>query len=265
MSIKILGGHSQCREISISSVEFVSTAKCDENGKITCQVKSYPPVIAFLRRHRRWPIPGLIRLMIVIGSQFNGKQRWLYFTTPISMLIIAWTQRFLFPANLKISQVVSPWQLWVDSLILVVILIALLGRKKESFTTWHGAEHMVIGAYDRYGSTELEIIAKQDRFHPKCGGRLLLPFVIVFVVGLSLSTRAQANLFFGTLLFWEVVLVELVLLVDRLIGWDKIPITAQASWLLQRYVTTRQPGELELRTAQTALIELLRTPHKYLG
>ena len=57
------------------------------------------------------------------------------------------------------------------------------------------------------------------------------------------------------------VAVEFVLWVDGLIGWDHVPLIRQASHLLQRRVTTRQPSDREMQTAQRALEILVSLHH----
>lgn len=54
-----------------------------------------------------------------------------------------------------------------------------------------------------------------------------------------------------------VAMLESVMWIDSLKGWDKILGTSQVSRLLQRWITTREPSAQELRTAQLALRELV--------
>jgi hypothetical protein len=117
---------------------------------------------------------------------------------------------------------------------------------------WHGAEHMTIAAYERSGSTRPCDVQCESPINDHCGGRLVLPLLLVGTVWAAAPIRSRVlRLILGA------VLVEAGLQVERLWGWDRIPVFAQASRLLQR-CTTRQPDEQHLAVARIAMAALLK-------
>lgn len=122
--------------------------------------------------------------------------------------------------------------------------------------SWHGAEHMTIAAYERNGSIDVGSIEKESPINPRCGGRLALPLLLTSTLAVVLSKELGMSVF-----LFSIPLFEVVLQVDALKGFDKITPFSQASTLLQRYVTTKRPGALEVATGQTALLSLLDAHH----
>jgi hypothetical protein len=122
---------------------------------------------------------------------------------------------------------------------------------------WHAAEHMAIGSYaNGEGSASFDSIAQADRVHPRCGGRFVLPFLLLmplceWLLGFT-SVSAGLAPFAAMLL-----VAETAFGVDALVGWYKLPVFCQASQLLQRHITTAPPDEVHLRTAETALVMLI--------
>jgi hypothetical protein len=263
MPVKIIGGRSAHRQISFLSTEFSVTAICNQDNTITCKVKPLPCMVSFLYRHKRLPLPGIIRLLLVMFAGAKVKGRIVLGLMFLSLFLSAWVEIQLIPPKMAVPQLISPWFFGGLMLLLAWLIFWLLPRGLRRVATWHAAEHMTIAAYDKSGAADLEVIAVQDRVHPKCGGRLALPFLASGLLVLLFAFKAPANWFLVSVMLGDLALLEAVLLIDRLIGWDRIPVAAQTSRLLQRYVTTRQPGELELRTAQRAMLELISTPHSY--
>ena len=155
-----------------------------------------------------------------------------------------------------------------DALRLVIFTFTLLVIELAFFVvafvtirrlaSWHGAEHMAFASYER-GRLEIEDIAKENRVSPKCGGRLFLPLFLAAAIAIYISKHLNISSLFILPFFYE-----LVLQIDGRKGFDKIPPFAQASILLQRYFTTKQPGMIEMKTAQTALLALVNT-HRISG
>jgi uncharacterized protein YqhQ len=132
------------------------------------------------------------------------------------------------------------------------VITMMMAYTRQYIATWHGAEHKTIASYENNGSIEIEDIKKESRINDKCGGRLFLPLI----VGMSSANFIAKKLGVNTAIV-NLALMELVLWIDTLIGWDKIPITSQVSRWLQKHITTREPGEIELHTAQFAFQKLI--------
>lgn len=121
----------------------------------------------------------------------------------------------------------------------------------KSIRRFHGAEHKVLESYLKHGSIDDEQILLTSRISDRCGGKLLLPLLIAGPLSVYLSQQTHFNLVLTNL-----AMVEIILGIDFLIKWSKIPVFAQASRAIQ-YMTTGEPGEHELQTAKTALIGLI--------
>lgn len=249
MKIRIVGGMSLSSQISIVSNEFAATAICSpETGNISCNVRRLSWLSRFLHNSQRFPWPRLLRLALFLFNSLT-KRGWviLGFSTFATILLYYYS-----PA---IAEKFHPLMrlLFYYQLVFNTAFLALyLAMASRFVASWHGAEHMVIAAYDRTGSTDLEAIRKEVPVHDKCGGRLLLPSIVASVVAEVIAIFFDLNKALVLIATFEA-----VLWVDTLIGWHNIPITSHASHVLQKYVTTRMPGERELLTAQRAMKELV--------
>lgn len=110
--------------------------------------------------------------------------------------------------------------LLIAELILFVGVFVFIHR----LASWHGAEHMAIAAYERTGSTKVKDIESESPINPKCGGRLALPLLLASVIALSLSKRFEIPAF-----IFAIPLLEIVLWIDKLKGFDKIALFSQTS------------------------------------
>ena len=130
-----------------------------------------------------------------------------------------------------------------------LIAIAQLGDMKRIFE-YHGAEHKVVWAYEKFGST---------RFHPRCGTSFLLVVMgIAMVAYLFLPFQA---------FLWKLLARVALLPVIAGVSYEFIRFAAKSKgWLwrwasqpglwLQR-VTTREPDESQLETAIQALAKAM--------
>ena len=237
---------STASRISILSDEFIATAHSDEDNKITCKVKRHPPLSRFLYKNENLPIPKLVRL-ILFSVDAMTKKGWALLGLYVFSEVLLDT---FFPSidSTAISAFLK--QYWL--LVYVSILVGVLTYINRQIATWHGAEHMAIAAYDRNGSTTTLAITHECPVHDECGGRLFIPLFVGIVIANVIANKFELNETITTL-----AVLECALWVDTLKGWDKIPGTSHASHFLQKWVTTRYPGEQEMRTAQRALQELV--------
>lgn len=246
--VRIVGGKSSRRRVSIISDEFTATARLEKNGDITSTVKRHWSLTRFLYQNNHLPIPRLIRTLVFLLDGMTTKGRvFLGLFVLLQLLPLNST----FPSSNLSEQF---W--WLPYVILGLTVAGALLYVRRRIATWHGAEHMAIAAYDHTSSTDHEVVARENPIHDKCGGRFFLPGAAGIIIAYLAAQTIGLN---QTLVF--AVILECALWVDTLVGWEKIPSTALASHLLQRWVTTRSPGEQELRTAQRALQELLAAHH----
>lgn len=247
--IEIVGGASTSGTVSICSSDFNATAFCHGN-KIYAYAVAIPRVNKFLDRNV-WFIPQFVQLasflvtslprrtLIALLASSTGTSLFLYF-------LLSW---------LKPHQgaVAHPPPL-AYACIGLMAAVAWVVTQRRYIGPWHAAEHMTIAAYGRLKTTELEDARKESRIDPACGGRFLFPLMIdcllTRLVGKYLGTGAWTFVFL-------IVAIEITLQLDYRVGLARIPIFKQASELLQRHVTTREPEEIHLRVARAALMALV--------
>ena len=240
--------------ITIISNRFASTASCSpKTNAISCQVKPLSRLSRWLHDFRLFPIPRLLRLVLFILNSLT-RRGWIILALGVAAFFAL--DSFLFGGSHKNSGLLSNSYygiLMVHALVMsVLFMVNYFVMVRVLIASWHGAEHMAIAAYQRNCSTALADIAKESPVHSHCGGRLFFPSIIVG--GLAAWLVAKFNL---NELATFLVAYEVTLWVDTLVGWHKIPVAAQASRVFQKYITTREPSELELQTAQRAMEELL--------
>lgn len=238
--IRIVGGISSCGRVSILSDEFISSARYRE-GRVTCEVERLSSLLRFLYKHKGLPIPRLVRMALFFADSMA--KSW------VSIFIAVFFLR-AFTVN---STAASSHSIFDELTRFAVVLLAVFAYSIWRVAKWHGAEHMAIAAYENSGNTDVQSIERESTINKKCGGRLILPLLASVVISNLIAKNFGVNV---TIAFLAV--MEAMLWVDTLKGWDNIPVTSQASDLLQKWVTTRRPETREVLTAQRALSELVR-------
>ena len=198
-------------------------------------------------------MPKLFRLVLFLGEGIGIRDIVFFGLLSVGLVALLLLSESVLPGSAETADS----NIWLFNLSTWLIVLLVL---KKSIAKWHGAEHMTIAAYESTGLTDLETIEKQSPIDPHCGGRFLIGVVAAQQVS-NLVTNAyvpnQLLLAFLYVIFINAAMMEIVLRVDAWKGLDKLPVTAQASYLLQKYFTTGQPGIQELRTAQRAMMELI--------
>lgn len=144
--------------------------------------------------------------------------------------------------------------------------LALTSRLKDIARVWmyHGAEHKTIACYEAGEPLTVENIRKFGRFHPRCGTAFL--FVVVIV---SILVFAFAGVFIGGNIWWQNLLIRLVLVpVVAGIAYEIIRFTGKhdnnvicrsvskpGMWM-QRF-TTREPDDSMIEVAIAAMQAVL--------
>lgn len=253
--IRLIGGMSAPRQISLVSDQFISTASCSKDGEISCKIK---PLSALTKRllqkdqqaKSTWTPEIFKKFAFMLSTPTSGVWALLF---PLSILMIMTGYGLLLIAGTYGASGVglNPYLFWM------MLSLSLLFVNRN-VATWHAAEHMTIAAYERFGASDMSTIAQQDTYHAKCGGRFFMPLMMV---NLSVTLLASwLGISSGVvILLISLILIELVFRFDRKVGLDKFPPTAMASYYLQKYITTRRPyaWSEELLTAQRALQELI--------
>lgn len=243
---EIIGGQSKHKKISMWTDEFISTAQCLRNGEdiiIGVEVNLLPPENRFLLKHKYLPIPQILRLLLFATSGMSLWKKILFYA--LAYFFLSFFSSFLGAAH-AINPILPPVMVYISVIALFVCSLCFI---KDTVAKWHGAEHKAIAAYD-HGSTEIADTAKESRIHDKCGGGLYFPMVLMPIIA---SRILGAMSIYVNFLIIFLLATECVLWIDKLIGWDKIPVFRETSRLLQRYVTTEEPGEIEILTAKAAI------------
>ena len=128
---------------------------------------------------------------------------------------------------------------------LVTFFLFLLVVRLTPLAAYHGAEHKVVHAIERYGYPTREMAREMPRVHPRCGTTLLAGILPTFLIAAPLLLVAPA-----------------LALVVVLLGWT---FRYQVGALIQQHLTTKEPSEERLAAGLAAAHKLLddwrRNPH----
>lgn len=144
--------------------------------------------------------------------------------------------------------------------LLYVVLIGLWKDIRRVFE-YHGAEHMVIHAYEESGRLDMDEIKRMSPLHPRCGTSFLLIVMLISILVFSFIPQSWA---------FSYKLLSRLTLIPLIAGLSYETLKASASMkdnpvmrllilpglLLQR-LTTRPPDEGQIRVAVKALEEVL--------
>jgi hypothetical protein len=232
------------------SDQFVTEAEAGKNG-ITCRTKELSEAAKkYLRPDQRF-MPKTLKFLLFVKEEMGIKD--LIFIALVATMILM--MRLILGIIPGVSGAFEgdPWLIYL----LGFFLIGATAR--STFAPWHGAEHMAIAAYERFGSTCLEAIERESPVNAKCGTRFAFPMIVsqILVVKITDGLFVGELASFAGLIFFFLITLECLLWIDFWFGFDKLPVTRQVSYLIQKYIVTKRPGEIELRTAQMAMIRLL--------
>lgn len=245
--MQILGGMALPSRVNISSANFSVVARAGEDGNITTTVTPVSRVETWIRK-QKW-FPKVPKMFVFLFTKLAPKDRFIILAILIGIPVL-------------ISALFTPEQVqdFSDSgktdLItwgFRILTFLIIGYTFVGVRGFHAAEHMAIAAYERHGVSGLDHVAEQDRVHDKCGGRMLFPLMFA-ILGGGLLANQWDTWWAG---FIPLLLLEAVLWVDSLVGYDKIRFTNAISHWVQRTLTTKPPNELELNTGREALRALL--------
>jgi uncharacterized protein YqhQ len=160
----------------------------------------------------------------------------------------------------------------LDGLIRMVLFLGflfVLSRSKEiqRVFEYHGAEHKVVWAFEKTGTTDLEVARSSTRFHPRCGTSfLLVVMVMALIVYLFLPFHSFAAKFWSRILLLPLIAgvsYEFIRYAAKSQGWIWRAAAAPGLWL-QR-VTTREPDDRQLETAIRALDTAMELERRHGG
>lgn len=252
--IENIGGSSQKGAISYSSDQYTSVAILNQKGKITCTVTPHSPPSRLDKIVAKLPIPKLMTLLASIIANLSLTD-WLIFilyevfgTISLALLFAHGKVTQSKVSSSAITTIFHYWWIFFTLVVAAVLLYFYIVVAK-----WHGAEHMVMSSYERTGKIKkIQVIMEENTVHSRCGGKLFIPIFSGLVSSLLFAHALGFNKVAAIL-----ITIEAILWIDDLIGFDKIPITSHASFLIQKYISTRRPDEQELLVARRALQGLI--------
>ncbi|MFA6437556.1 MAG: DUF1385 domain-containing protein [Candidatus Paceibacterota bacterium] len=250
MKVNVIGGVSDSGRISIESDLFISTARINRHGDIVQETKRKSPFRVFLSKCSRFPIPRLVS----VALQMLGNSKDLL--SSVGGFAFIYIVVFLVGKYIP-RKPLLPLNSWYGDLLFASFSIIFFLLYARFFVAkYHAAEHMAINSYEKTGSVDIDDIRKGKRIDIYCGGRFVFPMILMVILLNALNLDSAIAYIIGLGCIFEID--------SRVIKWSRIPVFAQASWLLQKYVTTQKPGAQELLVAQRALQGLVAA-HEELG
>lgn len=251
-NVAIRGGYSTSGKITILSEDHAGQAWWD-GSQIHVSTHPHPAFARFCAAHPHWPIPRVLRMFAIFSSNL-GWWRWLIAGMLLVLLVLTVLVAVI-PASsapvplgpaLTLPRAISSVVINLATVMVITALISLRVAK------WHAAEHMVIAAYNRHGDISLGAIRRESRVDPHCGGRFLLPLIIVTNISTLVAyQRPELSLLYNLIAF------EALLWLDHFFPLDRIWPFGQFSRWLQRVFTTAEPGNIEIHVARDAMLAVL--------
>ena len=249
--MKIVGGLALPNGVQLESTDFSvkTTVQRDEGDLWTFRSKIRQKTVSEKWVRQVWFLPKVVKLWVIILMKAEWPFRLLLiflFVLPLILPLLTATH----PGSGQTST--SPY-FTIATGVMAVVMYVGLGYLFWQLRGFHAAEHMSIAAYERHGGAALSHIQEQPRFHPKCGGRIVVP-LFVGLIAAKVGAHFVPPLVGGYL---PLLSFELMLWIDALIGFDNIRLTNAISWYMQQYVSTRVPTSIELTAGQVALRDLM--------
>lgn len=144
--------------------------------------------------------------------------------------------------------------------VLYVWIISLFPDVRRLFQ-YHGAEHMVINAYENNEQLDLDNVKKYGTIHPRCGTSFIMIFLIFSVVVLSLSSPIASRSF-----AWRLLSRLVLLPLTAGFAYELLRVSSKSPTLFKflfypglffQKLTTAQPDDSQLEVAMAALKRVL--------
>ncbi len=139
-------------------------------------------------------------------------------------------------------QVVGPFEMpgllmWQIFTSLLSFLLFLVVVRLTPLAGYHGAEHKVVHAIERYGYPTLALARDMPRIHRRCGTTLLAGILPAFLIAAPLA-----------------VVEPMLALLVVFLGWMT---RFRVGGVIQQYLTTREPTDAQLQAGLHAGYEVL--------
>jgi uncharacterized protein YqhQ len=128
--------------------------------------------------------------------------------------------------------------------ILPVLLLFFLVMRFTSIGRFHGAEHKVVSAYERYGEVTMKNARASSRLHPRCGTNILVYILI-------------AGLLDPLVGWWGYAILQFILISEAWFIFGQTKPSIAVGNFFQRHFTTTEPRRAELEVAVESMNRLL--------
>lgn len=237
------GGMARFDGLDLFGPSFMSTAY-RKKGDIHIHVEPS-------RVRRMENEPSLFRLPIIRSFFFWGRLLWqvggslwtiVFF---VASLAVLWLVVAIFEFGSGAGGAAGPlFDFLATFPILPVLLLFFITMRFTSIGRFHGAEHKVVSAYEKYGEVTMANARAASRIHPRCGTNILIYILL-------------AGLMDPLIGWWGYAIVQFILISEAwfMVGQSR-PSIAVGN-LFQRLFTTTEPRRAELEVAVESMNRLL--------
>ena len=128
--------------------------------------------------------------------------------------------------------------------ILPILLLFFAGMKLSPIGRYHGAEHKVVAAYEKYGEVTMQGARSSRRIHPRCGTNIL-PYIVL------------AALLDPLIGWWGYAFLQFIFISEAWFVFGQTRPSLAIGNVFQKYLTTSEPRRAELEVAVEAMDRLL--------
>ncbi|CAN5913139.1 hypothetical protein BH23ACT11_BH23ACT11_17760 [soil metagenome] len=243
------GGMARWDGLDLFGPQYMSVAY-RKNGKV--EVKVEPSSIReienpTLARISRWPIIRSFFFWGRLVAQVLGSV-WtlLFFAATIGVL-------WLFVQLLEFGSgegALGGTMGFLSEFPILPLLIAFFAAMKfTSIGRYHGAEHKVVAAYEKYGEVTMDGARKSHRIHPRCGTNIL-----IYIMAAALLDPLVG--------WWGYAILQFILISEAWYIFGQTRASIAIGNFLQKYFTTTEPRRPELEVAVESLNHLLQAEQK---
>lgn len=135
--------------------------------------------------------------------------------------------------------------------VLPLLIVFFAAMKFTSIGRYHGAEHKVVTAYEKYGEVTLEKARISSRIHPRCGTNILIYIIVAALLDPLVG-------------WWGYAILQFILISEAWYVFGQSRPSIAVGNFLQRHFTTTEPRRPELEVAVESLNQLLQAEEKVL-
>lgn len=129
--------------------------------------------------------------------------------------------------------------------ILPLMALFFASMKFTSIGRYHGAEHKVVAAYEKYGEVTLDNARRSDRIHPRCGTNILSYIILAALLDPLID-------------WWWYGILQFILISEAWFVLGGTRVSIAVGNFFQRYFTTSEPNRSELEVAVESMNQLLK-------